>query len=589
MLALAVAAETPGFVDRLVLVNPATSYTDSLWPLIGPLLPMTPDSLYSALPVALAPILGNPINLLAAALEGAPADGSPAERAAAVLQGATQLLMQLPLLSELLPPNTLAWKLSLLKQGCEAVEPRLGDVTQRSLILVGDQDLLIPSKEEGPRLARAMPQAHMRVERGRSHALLQEGGVDLVTIMQEEGALVRERKLSAPVSSRSASSGGFGTAAPIELPTEGELKRYGDRTTSFGRRLASPVFISTSQEGNASLGLGNIPKSGQGRPVLYVGNHQTLALDLGVLCEEFLKEREIMLRGLAHPVIFAESMQGATQEDKSNNNEKTGNAPSNLSPFDVIPAFGQLLMNNNNGMNALFSQNRNRSGGRQSQDGRQAFADFFKAFGAVPVSARNLIRLLSNGESVLLFPGGVREAYKRKGEEYTLFWPSRAEFVRIAAKYNAIIVPFAAIGVDDSLEILFDADELQKAPVIGQMVSSRASRLPQARRGVAAANSVASQEDQESFISPLAVPKLPPSRMYFKFQKPIVTSEYDLSDREAVDQMYREIKGSVESGLEELLAKREVDPFKDFSKRALYEAVRGGREQAPTFPLEDIV
>ena len=33
------AAEVPSLVDRLVLVNPATSFSTSLWPLIGPLLP----------------------------------------------------------------------------------------------------------------------------------------------------------------------------------------------------------------------------------------------------------------------------------------------------------------------------------------------------------------------------------------------------------------------------------------------------------------------------------------------------------------------------------------------------------------------
>lgn len=39
VLALAVAAECPALVDRLVLVNPATSFKDSLWPTLGPLLP----------------------------------------------------------------------------------------------------------------------------------------------------------------------------------------------------------------------------------------------------------------------------------------------------------------------------------------------------------------------------------------------------------------------------------------------------------------------------------------------------------------------------------------------------------------------
>lgn len=39
VLAVAVAAECPHLVDRVVLVNPATSYPRSVWPLIGPLLP----------------------------------------------------------------------------------------------------------------------------------------------------------------------------------------------------------------------------------------------------------------------------------------------------------------------------------------------------------------------------------------------------------------------------------------------------------------------------------------------------------------------------------------------------------------------
>ena len=41
------------------------------------------------------------------------------------------------------------------------------------------------------------------------------------------------------------------------------------------------------------------------RPMLFVGNHQTYALDIGFLVEQLVKERGIMPRGLAHPAIFA--------------------------------------------------------------------------------------------------------------------------------------------------------------------------------------------------------------------------------------------------------------------------------------------
>lgn len=56
------------------------------------------------------------------------------------------------------------------------------------------QDLLIPSAEEGPRLQKALPRAQLRVERGRSHALLQEGGVDLAALLAAEGFYVQVRR-----------------------------------------------------------------------------------------------------------------------------------------------------------------------------------------------------------------------------------------------------------------------------------------------------------------------------------------------------------------------------------------------------------
>jgi len=48
--------------------------------------------------------------------------------------------------------------------------------------------------------------------------------------------------------------------------------------------------------------------------------------------------------------------------------------------------------------------------------------------------------------TVLLFPGGVREALHGKNDKYKLFWPEKVDFVRMAGLMDAIIVPFAAIG-----------------------------------------------------------------------------------------------------------------------------------------------
>lgn len=44
ILSIAVAAARPDLVNRVVLVNPATSFERSAWPALGPLLPMVPKA-----------------------------------------------------------------------------------------------------------------------------------------------------------------------------------------------------------------------------------------------------------------------------------------------------------------------------------------------------------------------------------------------------------------------------------------------------------------------------------------------------------------------------------------------------------------
>ena len=50
-----------------------------------------------------------------------------------------------------------------------------------------------------------------------------------------------------------------------------------------------------------------------------------------------------------------------------------------------------------------------------------------------------------------------------------IFFPC-TEFIRMAARFGATIVPFAAVGVDDSLNILADNQQLEALPVVGDML-----------------------------------------------------------------------------------------------------------------------
>ena len=40
-----------------------------------------------------------------------------------------------------------------------------------------------------------------------------------------------------------------------------------------------------------------------------------------------------------------------------------------------------------------------------------------------------------------------------QGEQYKLFWPNQPEFVRMAARFGATIVPFGTVGEDDLVEV----------------------------------------------------------------------------------------------------------------------------------------
>ena len=562
VVALATAAQCqPGTLASVVLVNPATSFATTAWPVFGPLLPSLPIEVYNLVPFALAPILGDPLRLAASALAGAAEasaqrgdeQGQPAGAADMMTQAASALvgsLMRLGGLAEIIPPATLARRLQMLTDGCRLVDAALKDgAVVRGLppvqIFVGDSDRLIPSAEEGPRLARLLPQATVQVVAG-SHMLLQEGSLNLANALRDNG-MYRPLAVTAARVAAAARSGGqeppsdarparrvkpptkttivLGDAA---MPSQEAIEKARQSVTPL-RRIVSPVFLSTSPAGEVEQGLRHMPVASGAGPVLFVGNHMLLAVELGLLVDEVLTQKGMLLRGLAHPVVF----------------QQLQSSP-------------------------------------QARNGSETMGQTFQAFGAVPVSGRNLYTLLAAGEAVLLFPGGVREAYKRKGEQNTLQWPRKAEFVRHVIRTGATIVPFAAIGTDDSVQIVADAGDVLATPFLGDLLRERARQMPAAR----AVDTRATEEGapEELFLPPVVAPNGLPKRFYWKFGKPIECAHLDPSaadDPQLVASMYEAVKANVEDGIQYLLRKRNSDPFGDTGARMLWEAAAG--RQAPSF------
>lgn len=114
-------------------------------------------------------------------------------------------------------------------------------------------------------------------------------------------------------------------------------------------------MLSTMENGKIVRGLAGVPSEG---PVLLVGYHMLMGLEIVPLVQEYLRQRKILLRGIAHPTLFTQLVESRT------------NATS--------------------------------------------FFDMLRLYGATPVTASNFFKLLATKSHVLLYPGGAREALHRK-------------------------------------------------------------------------------------------------------------------------------------------------------------------------------
>lgn len=87
----------------------------------APLIKSIPKESYSALPFVLAPLLSNPVAMAANRAAGA---SSPVDALQRVGQGMLDMVPGLGKLTEILPQETLVWKLRLLAQGCRFMDTR---------------------------------------------------------------------------------------------------------------------------------------------------------------------------------------------------------------------------------------------------------------------------------------------------------------------------------------------------------------------------------------------------------------------------------------------------------------------------------
>uniref|UniRef100_A0A5B7BDC7 Serine aminopeptidase S33 domain-containing protein n=1 Tax=Davidia involucrata TaxID=16924 RepID=A0A5B7BDC7_DAVIN len=502
-LALAVAALNPDIDLILILANPATCFSKShLQPLI-PILAVMPEQLHLSLPYALSLMTGDPLRMMRATVEKGL---TPLQTVGELSQRVVALSSYLSVLADTLPRETLLWKLQMLKSASEFANSRLHAVKAQTLVLSSGRDQLLPSLEEGDRLRRALPNCQIRKFNDSGHFLLLEDGFDLVTIIMGAGFYRRARYLD--------------YVSDYFPPNPSEFKRIYE-PFRWIETATCPVMFSTLENGKIVRGLAGIPSEG---PVLFVGYHMLLGLELVPMVSRFWLERNIVVRGIAHPMMFMKLREGKLPD---------------LSSYDT-----------------------------------------FRVMGAVPVSGANFYRLLSSKSHVLLYPGGMREALHRKGEEYNLFWPEQSEFVRMAARFGAKIIPFGVVGEDDVGQLFFDYDDLMKIPYFKAEIEELTEEAVKLRTDIG--GDVANQDVH----LPIILPKLP-GRFYFLFGKPIETEgrKQELRSREKAHELYLEVKSEVERCIAYLKEKRKNDPYRNIFPRLIYQATHGFDSEVPTFEL----
>jgi 1-acyl-sn-glycerol-3-phosphate acyltransferase len=184
--------------------------------------------------------------------------------------------------------------------------------------------------------------------------------------------------------------------------------------------------------------------------------------------------------------------------------------------------------------------------------------DLLGAGGMVRGTRDNVRALMRDHQTILVFPGGAREVNKRRGQQYQLLWGERMGFARLAIEQGYPIVPVAAVGADDMLDVIID----QTTPLYGQLALAYEKVIgfptPPVVRG----------------LGLTGIPR--PERLYFWFGEPVDTTRFaGQNDDTAARTIRDETKQAVLAGIQFLRDERDHDPDRDVVKRLLGRASPG--------------
>lgn len=174
-LAQKVAVAAPSKFKRIILINPASSFKLRPWYVwASPLMNYVPEWMFDVGAIGLLPFLASLSRIT--------------ER------DRTELLETV----QSVPSQTIRWRVSLLRE-FEIDNNKLAQLTQPTLIIASSDDRLLPSSEEGRRLANILPNSKMVTLPNSGHACLLEADINLYEILKTNNFL---DNLAAPIPSK---------------------------------------------------------------------------------------------------------------------------------------------------------------------------------------------------------------------------------------------------------------------------------------------------------------------------------------------------------------------------------------------------
>ncbi len=175
-----------------------------------------------------------------------------------------------------------------------------------------------------------------------------------------------------------------------------------------------------------------------------------------------------------------------------------------------------------------------------------------EAAGVVRGTRANVRKLMAERANLLVFPGGAAEVFRPRGQKYQLLWKERLGFAKLAIETGYPIVPFAAVGAEEMLDILVDTHTPGFDQLSAAVKSLGGWGLPPLPIG----------------IGPTVVPRF--QRLYFSFRTPVDTARFngDASDRNAAA-VRDEVRAAVVEGLDEMRRFRSIDPDRKLGRALL--------------------